>query len=85
MAASKLNTLHLHLTDTASVPLELSSQPNITAHGAYGPGQTYSAKDIAQLVMEGVCVCVCVSLSLPLSLSFCVCVCVCVCAISLAE
>ena len=50
MAASKLNTLHLHLTDTASVPVELVSQPNITASGAYSPGESYSTAQLKKLV-----------------------------------
>ena len=53
MAASKLNTLHLHLTDTASVPVELASQPNITASGAYGPDESYSAAQLKKLVGQG--------------------------------
>ena len=53
MAASKLNTLHQHLTDTASVPIELASQPNITASGAYGPDQSYSAAQMKELVGRG--------------------------------
>lgn len=50
MAASKLNTLHLHLTDTASVPIELPTQPNITKYGAYGPDLTYSVHEMQNLI-----------------------------------
>ena len=50
MAASKLNTLHLHLSDTASFPVHVPSTPNVTAYGAYSQEMSYSP----------VCVCACV-------------------------
>lgn len=50
MLYSKLNVLHLHLTDSQSFPLQLASYPNITFHGAYSAEEVYSAADMQQLV-----------------------------------
>ncbi|XP_063221570.1 probable beta-hexosaminidase fdl isoform X2 [Bacillus rossius redtenbacheri] len=50
MAASKLNTLHWHLTDSQSFPLDAPREPRMARHGAYSARQTYSARDVAELV-----------------------------------
>ncbi|KAJ8911417.1 hypothetical protein NQ315_005950 [Exocentrus adspersus] len=50
MAASKLNVLHWHVTDSQSFPLELPSLPNMTKCGAYDKDRIYSPKDIEELV-----------------------------------
>jgi len=42
MGASKLNTLHLHISDTAAFPLHTPSVPNVTAYGAISQEQSYS-------------------------------------------
>ena len=54
LAEFKLNVLHLHLTDTASWPLEVDGYPEVARHLAYrdnnGKPLTYSRHDIRQLV-----------------------------------
>ena len=42
MAANKLNTLHLHLSDTSSFPMHVPSEPNVTIYGAYSQKMSYS-------------------------------------------
>jgi hexosaminidase len=51
LRVSKMNVLHLHLSDSQSFPLELTSGrgPDLTAAAAYSPNQTYSPADIASL------------------------------------
>ena len=49
MAASKLNTLHLHLSDTASFPLEMPTRPNMTIYGAYSNEEVYRVEDVIAL------------------------------------
>eukprot|EP00729_Bicosta_minor_P003624 gene3624-6188_t len=48
MAASKLNVLHMHITDDESFPIESTSVPELTAKGSY-PGYVYTHADIARL------------------------------------
>ena len=54
IAEFKLNVLHLHLTDTASWPLEVDGYPEVARHLAYrdnnGRPLTYSRHDIRELV-----------------------------------
>lgn len=50
MAASKLNVLHWHVTDSQSFPLEIPSIPQFTIYGAYGPNLTYSPEVVADLI-----------------------------------
>eukprot|EP01059_Diplonema_ambulator_P022935 TRINITY_DN382_c0_g1_i1.p1 TRINITY_DN382_c0_g1~~TRINITY_DN382_c0_g1_i1.p1 ORF type:complete len:605 (+),score=248.79 TRINITY_DN382_c0_g1_i1:72-1886(+) len=50
MGMSKLNTLHLHLSDTASFPVEIAGRLNLTETGAYSNYEVYRIQDIAQLV-----------------------------------
>lgn len=49
MALSKMNKLHLHLTDSQSWVLELPSLPLVTK-GAYSPEHTYSLQDIDMII-----------------------------------
>lgn len=51
MAANKLNTLHFHLTDTASFPFELENAAvtDLTKYGAYGKEKVYSKDDLKSL------------------------------------
>ena len=53
MAMNKLNTLHWHVTDTQSFPIEVASEPRMAQYGAYSPEQVYSAQEVAQLVQYG--------------------------------
>lgn len=50
MGYNKLNVFHLHISDTASFPLEISAQPNVTAYGAYDAKHFYSASEVADFV-----------------------------------
>jgi hexosaminidase len=50
MGYNKMNVLHLHLSDTASFPLELFSQPNVTLYGAYDAAHVYSRSEISEFV-----------------------------------
>ncbi|KAJ8944334.1 hypothetical protein NQ318_016141 [Aromia moschata] len=49
MAASKLNVLHWHITDSQSFPLQLPNLPNMTIYGAYSEKQTYKPDDIRDI------------------------------------
>ncbi|KAK4308140.1 hypothetical protein Pmani_020138 [Petrolisthes manimaculis] len=49
MASTKLNTLHLHLTDTHSWPLYLPGLPNMAYYGAYSPSNIYTPQDMRHL------------------------------------
>ncbi|CAG9768894.1 unnamed protein product [Ceutorhynchus assimilis] len=49
MAASKLNVLHLHLSDAASFPLQLPNS-KISSNGAYDENSIYTPEDIKHLV-----------------------------------
>jgi hexosaminidase len=53
LAFNKMNKLHLHITDSQSWPLEIPSIPELAAKGAYHPGLTYTAKDLANLQRYG--------------------------------
>lgn len=50
MGYNKLNRLHLHISDTASFPLEIPSQPNMAAYGAYDEDSLYLTSQIKELV-----------------------------------
>lgn len=52
-AASKLNVLHWHITDSQSFPLDIPALPQFTAYGAYGPDQIYTPKDIRRIIQYG--------------------------------
>lgn len=49
MAASKLNTLHWHITDTHSFPLVVDTVPNMNFYGTYNPNEVYTPDDIIAL------------------------------------
>lgn len=49
MAATKLNTLHLHLTDSHAFPLQLPGLPNMAYYGAYSPRSLYTPEDLRHL------------------------------------
>lgn len=50
MSASKLNVLHLHLTDAQSFPLVLPGLEKLAYYGAYSANMTYTKKDIKNLI-----------------------------------
>jgi hypothetical protein len=47
---SKMNVLHLHLTDSQSIPIEFPSIPEVTQNGAYSAEEVYSLHNMAALV-----------------------------------
>lgn len=49
LAMSKMNVIHLHITDTQSWPLEIPSLPELAQKGAFAEGLTYSPEDIRDL------------------------------------
>nr|QHB49806.1 beta-N-acetylglucosaminidase 2 [Lasioderma serricorne] len=53
MAASKMNVLHWHLTDTQSFPFESRSVPQMARYGAYSSDMTYSVEDVEEVVGYG--------------------------------
>ena len=44
MAFNKLNTLHVHIVDDQSWPLEMKSHPELQQNGAFSSRHTYSQK-----------------------------------------
>ncbi|KDR09002.1 putative beta-hexosaminidase fdl, partial [Zootermopsis nevadensis] len=50
LAASKLNALHWHISDSHSFPFDSPHVPSMVRHGAYSPDETYSTRDVADLV-----------------------------------
>lgn len=54
MAWSKLNRLHIHVTDSQSWPIVIPSMPELSEKGAYHPSQTYSPEDIERIQTYGV-------------------------------
>jgi len=53
MRITKLNILHLHLTDSESFPLYIQPYHNISEYGAYSQSEVYSNDDIIELVKYG--------------------------------
>lgn len=53
LAYNKMNHLHLHITDSQSWPLEITSMPDLAAKGAYAPNLVYSAADVRSLQRYG--------------------------------
>ena len=49
MAMTKLNSLHLHLVDTAAFPIEIKKRPRMAQTGAYSAEQTYTQEVLAAL------------------------------------
>ncbi|KAK8146007.1 N-acetyl-glucosamine-6-phosphate deacetylase [Beauveria asiatica] len=54
LAMTKMNVLHLHMTDTQSWPLEIPALPLLAERHAYSKGLTYSPATIADLHEYGV-------------------------------
>ena len=50
MAMNKLNTLHWHITDTHSFPIEIVSEPRLAQYGAYSPRKVYTRQEVEALV-----------------------------------
>ncbi|EGD80749.1 hypothetical protein PTSG_01337 [Salpingoeca rosetta] len=50
MMYSKLNILHVHLTDSQAFPLQLHQNPEITFHGAQSADMVYSQDDFRELI-----------------------------------
>ncbi|KAK3337200.1 glycoside hydrolase family 20 protein [Cercophora scortea] len=46
MGWNKMNILHVHVTDSQSWPIEITSMPEVAKKGAYRPDLTYTSKDI---------------------------------------
>ena len=47
---NKMNVLHLHLSDTSSIPMTFPSQPEVTMNAAYDNDMMFTVDDIAWLV-----------------------------------
>ncbi|EEU33364.1 uncharacterized protein NECHADRAFT_105798 [Fusarium vanettenii 77-13-4] len=54
MAWSKLNRLHLHVTDSQSWPLEIPALPELAEKGACHRGLSYSPQDVKDLYEYGI-------------------------------
>ena len=50
MGYNKLNRLHLHLTDTASFPLQVPNEPNFFMYGGYTSEMYYDGTRIKELM-----------------------------------
>lgn len=50
MSYSKMNTLHWHITDTHSFPIEIKSVPNMLEYGAYSLTKRYTQNDVRNIV-----------------------------------
>uniref|UniRef100_A0A182YEM4 beta-N-acetylhexosaminidase n=1 Tax=Anopheles stephensi TaxID=30069 RepID=A0A182YEM4_ANOST len=50
MAASKMNVLHWHLTDTQSFPIQLNRVAEMASYGAYDSSAVYSPNDVRKLI-----------------------------------
>lgn len=53
MAWSKLNRLHVHVTDSQSWPLVIPALPEVSEKGAHHPSETYSPADIERIQKYG--------------------------------
>nr|AJO25048.1 beta-N-acetylhexosaminidase [Nilaparvata lugens] len=53
MAASKMNVLHWHATDSHSFPLQSPRVPQLAKYGAYSEQEVYSTSDVSELVSYG--------------------------------
>jgi len=52
MSMSKINVLHLHITDDDTNPLQLPSFPDITKYSAWSDKEVYTAQEMKDLVKE---------------------------------
>jgi len=50
MSWVKLNTLHWHVVDSQSFPLQIPSHPELSQKGAYSSEMTYSPSDVKDLI-----------------------------------
>ncbi|KAK0449398.1 beta-hexosaminidase [Armillaria borealis] len=50
MSWVKMSTLHWHVTDSQSFPLEVAEFPNLSAKGAYSSSMVYTTSDIEDIV-----------------------------------
>lgn len=57
MSWVKINTLHWHITDSQSFPLEVARYPELAANGAYSAEETYSEDDVQYIVQYAASVC----------------------------
>lgn len=53
LAFTKMNRLHLHMTDAQSWPLEVPAMPQLAAKGAYHPTMVYTPRDLRYLQRYG--------------------------------
>lgn len=53
MSYNKMNTLHWHITDTHSFPIEIPSVPELHKYGAYTPERIYAHEDVKKIVNHG--------------------------------
>jgi len=53
MSWAKLNVFNWHITDSQSWPLEVPKFPELQAKGAYSADQTYSIKDVKDIIDYG--------------------------------
>ncbi|XP_015108847.1 chitooligosaccharidolytic beta-N-acetylglucosaminidase isoform X2 [Diachasma alloeum] len=49
LAATKMNVLHWHATDSQSFPLQIKSRPLMSRYGAYSPGMIYTPEDVGRI------------------------------------
>ncbi|KAF5283858.1 hypothetical protein FQA39_LY04678 [Lamprigera yunnana] len=50
ISASKLNTLHWHITDSQSFPYVSKSNPNLSKIGAYSSRKVYTPEDVSNII-----------------------------------
>ncbi|XP_011315002.1 chitooligosaccharidolytic beta-N-acetylglucosaminidase isoform X2 [Fopius arisanus] len=49
LAATKMNVLHWHATDSQSFPLQIKSRPLMSWYGAYSPKMIYTPEDMGRI------------------------------------
>ena len=54
MSYNKLNTLHWHITDTHSFPIEIKTVPNMMKYGAYSRYKVYLHSDVKSIITHGI-------------------------------
>ena len=52
-AYCKLNTIHWHVTDAESMPIQSSSFPSLASKGAFAPTAVYSTEDVQSIIAYG--------------------------------
>lgn len=50
ISLSKINYLHLHISDDDSIPMDLPSFPDLTKYAAWSEKETYSVNQIKDLI-----------------------------------